>query len=134
VRMGSFVVTVDDGTGAPAASLLASVATAIEAVRPAGSSFSVRAPSPVAATIVLSVATLAGAAHGDVAAAVRLAVIGFVNALPIGATLTWSRLAQIAYDASPYVANVTGVTLNGGTADLAPASFGVVKAGTVTVA
>ena len=132
-RMGAFTVTVDDGSGAPAPSLLASVAAAIEAVRPAGSSFAVQPPVLLPATIVLSVATVAGAVHGDVAATVRLAVIGFVNGLPIGAPLAWSRLAQVAYDASPLVANVTGVTLNGAAADLVPPPSGVVKIATVTV-
>lgn len=133
-NMGSFVVTVDDGTGAPATSLLASVATAIEAVRPAGSSFNVRAPSVQQADIALAVATAPGAVHADVVTTVRQAIIDFINALPIGVPLAWSRLAQVAYDASSAVTNVTGVTVNGATADLAPAASGVVKAGNVTVA
>lgn len=133
-RMGSFVVTVDDGTGAPATSLITSVATAIEAVRPAGSSFSVRGPSVQQADIAFSVQTAAGAVHADVAASVRLAIIDFINALPIGAALAWSRLAQVAYDSSTAVVNVTGMTVNGGTSDLTPPASGVVKAGSVTVA
>jgi uncharacterized phage protein gp47/JayE len=132
-RMGAFTVTVDDGSGAPSDSLLASVAEAVEAVRPAGSSFAVQGPAVIAADIALSVATAPGAAHGEVAATVRAAVLLYVNALPIGAALAWSRLAQLAYDASPSVANVTAVTVNGAGADLAPPAWGVVKAVTVTV-
>ena len=45
-RTGNFVVTVDDGSGAPSSSLLQLVTTAVEAVRPLGSTFtSVRHPS-----------------------------------------------------------------------------------------
>ena len=57
----------------------------------------------------------------------------FVDALPIGAPLPWSRIAQLAYDASPQVANVTAVLLNGATADLTPPPSGVIKAAPVTV-
>ncbi len=45
-----------------------------------------------------------------------------------------SRLAQLAYGASATVSNLSGLLLNGGTADLVPGLFGVVRAGTVTVA
>jgi len=41
-QMGSFVVTVDDGSGDPPPSLLTTVATAVEAVRPVGSSYACR--------------------------------------------------------------------------------------------
>ena len=44
-RMGSFVVTVDDGSGSPSTALLSTVQTAIDAVRPVGSIFSVRPPT-----------------------------------------------------------------------------------------
>ena len=53
---GSFVVTVDDGSGTPSATLLATVATAIEAVRPVGSTYAVRPPTTVQAAISLTVA------------------------------------------------------------------------------
>jgi len=52
----------------------------------------------------------------------------------IGQALSYSRLAQVAYDASPGITNVTGVTLNSATADLAATSQQVVKSGTVSVA
>ena len=42
--MGHFVVTVDDGTGGPSASLLATVQQAVDAIRPVGTSFAVQGP------------------------------------------------------------------------------------------
>ena len=57
-----------------------------------------------------------------------------IAGLPVGATLSYTRLAQLAYGASGSVTNLSGLLLNGGTADLVPALFGVVRAGTVTVA
>ncbi len=130
---GSFVVTVDDGTGAPPSALLTAVATAIEAVRPLGSVWTVVPPNVTHATIDMTITTGATLSHAAVAATVAAAVTSFVNALPVGAALPWSRLAQVAYDASASVANVSAVTLNGGTLDIVPGPGGVVKAGTVTV-
>ena len=131
---GCFVVTVDNGTGAPPPALLDAVAAAIEPVRPLGSVWTVVAPGVATVTVAMSITTAAGAAHAAVAASVAVAITGFVNALPVGAALPWSRLAQVAYDASAQVANVTGVLLNGGTADVVPGAGGVVKCGSVTVA
>jgi len=61
------------------------------------------------------------------------ALESYIDALPIGVPLPYTRLAQVAYGASPSVTNVSALTLNGGTADLAPNDFGVVKAGAVVV-
>ena len=130
---GCFVVTVDDGSGTPPAALLAAVGTAIEAVRPLGSLWTVVPPSVTKANVSMTITTAAGAAHASIAASVAAAVTGFVNALPVGAPLPWSRLAQVAYDASASVTNVTNVLLNGAAADLAPGAGGVVKAGGVLV-
>jgi uncharacterized phage protein gp47/JayE len=131
---GCFVVTVDNGSGAPPAGLLTAVSGAIEAVRPVGSIWTVRPPTVSPASATLSITTAAGASHADAVAAVTAAITQFINALPVGAALRWSRLAQVAYDASDAVTNVTGVRLNGGTDDLAPGRFAVVKSSSVTVA
>jgi hypothetical protein len=64
---------------------------------------------------------------------VATALTTYIDALPIGTALPYTRLAQVAYGASPFVANVSSLTLNGGIADLVPSAFGVVKAGTVAV-
>lgn len=130
---GCFVVTVDNGTGAPPAALLAAVGSAVNAVRPVGSLWTVQPPVVNTANVSLTIATPASASHAMVAAQVAAAVTAFVNALPVGAALPWSRLAQVAYDASASVQNVTAVLLNGATADIVPGPSGVVKAGSVVV-
>ncbi len=133
-QMGSFVVAVDDGSGAPPAALLAAVGTAIAAVRPLGSLWTVVPPVVSTARVSMSVTTSPGAVHASVAQQVSAAIATFIDALPLGATLPWSRLAQVAYGASAQVGNVTNVLLNGSTMDIAPGPGGVVKAGNVTVA
>jgi phage-related baseplate assembly protein len=130
---GCFVVTVDDGSGAPPSALLTAVANAIELVRPIGSVWTVVGPTVTTANVSMTITTLPTVVHATVTAQVGAALSAFIDALPVGAPLRWSRLAQVAYDASASVTNVTTVLLNGASADIVPAANGVVMAGSVTV-
>jgi uncharacterized phage protein gp47/JayE len=130
---GVFVVAVDDGSGTPPQSLLDQVAQAVEPVRPVGTSFSVVPPTLVAATVSMVLAVQPAYDPAVVIAAVQNALLLFINALPVGAALPYSRLAQIAYDASPGVTNVSAIGLNGTTNDLVPGAAGVVRTSAVLV-
>jgi uncharacterized phage protein gp47/JayE len=132
-QLGHFVVTVDNGTGAPPTWLLSEVQQAVDAVRPVGSSFAVQGPIVTEANISLTLTTAAGALHQDVVAAVAGAIEGYIAGLGIGETLNYTRLAQLAYAASASVSNVSSLLLNGGVGDLVPSVFGVVRSGTVAV-
>lgn len=131
---GYFYVVVDDGTGSPGSTFLSNVSNAIDAVRGVSIRFGVFAPVVVTANAGMTITTAAGYDHNAVVALVVAALRNYINALTLGQTLTYSRLAQVAYDASPGVTNVTAVTLNGGTADVSATSQQVIKAGTLTVA
>lgn len=131
---GYFYAVIDDGTGAPGSTLLSTANNAIDAVRPFTVAFGVFAPVVVTANVGMTITTASGYDHTATALLVKAAVQNYINALSLGQTLTYSRLAQVAYDASPGVTNVTAVTLNSGTSDLAATSQQVIKAGTVTVA
>ncbi len=131
--LGSFLVTVDDGSGAPSSSLIAAVAAAVEAVRPLGALYAVQAPVVIPADVSLSVTLVDGAVAGTVRAAVAAAITDHINTLGLGAALAWSRLIQVAHEASPLVAAVSAVLVNGGAADLVPGPGGVVKPGAVVV-
>lgn len=132
-RMGHFVVTVDDGSGSPPSSLLDTVAAAVDAVRPLGSTFSIQAPTVTTANVTLTIGVSSAAQKAQIVGPVAAAISGWIDALPIGAALPISRIAQLAYDASPFVTNVSAVVVNGATADLQPSPSGVVKAGVVAV-
>lgn len=132
-NQGYFYVVVDDGSGAPPSPLLNSVGNAIDLVRPVGSSFGIFAPVLLTANISMTITTDVGYTHATVVSQVAAALAAYVNALPLGATLRYTRLAQIAYDTSPGVINVTVVLLNAGTADLAATAKQIIKAGTVVV-
>ena len=131
--LGSFVVTVDDGSGSPPASLLASVTAAVDAIRPLGSTFTVQPPTVLSANVSLTVTLAASATLADVAAPISSAVTTWIASMPVGATLPISRLVQLAFAASPSVVNVSSVLINGATADLVPAATGLVMSGTITI-
>lgn len=133
-QYGYFYVVVDDGTGYPTGSFLSTVSNAIDAVRPFTSTFGVFAPIVLTANIAMTITTAAGYDHTATALLAKTAIQNYINALVLGQSLSYSRMAQVAYDASPGITNVTGVTLNSATADLAATSQQVIKAGTVAVA
>jgi len=132
-RIGSFVVTVDDGSGYPPPSLLSTVFASIDAVRPIGSIFAVQPPTVIQANISLTISVAPGVTVAAVVTAVTAAVTDYVNSLSINEALPLTRLAQVTYDASRAVTNVTLLRVNGGTIDLASEGGSVIKAGTVTV-
>ena len=130
---GSFIVTVDDGTGSPSSALMSAAAAAIEAVRPIGAIYTVKAPTIVVANVALVVRVAPGAVGGMVRDRVANAIASYINTLGLGAPLVWSRLIQVAYDETASVIGVGDVLANGAATDLDPGTGGVVKAGTVVV-
>jgi uncharacterized phage protein gp47/JayE len=130
---GYFYVVVDDGSGSPPAPLLATVSAAIDAVRGCGLQFAVFAPVPITAAVAVTVTAASGYSHAAVAGAVQGAILGYIDALPVGASLSWSRLYQIIYAASPGVATVTALTVNGGTSDVIATPQQAVIAGLIGV-
>jgi uncharacterized phage protein gp47/JayE len=132
-QLGHFVVTVDDGSGSPPPNLLATVQQAVEAVRPVGTSYAVQGPVVQPANIEVTIITAAGASHTSAVTAVENAFESYIAGLAMGTTLYYTRLAQLAYDASSSVIGLSGLLLNGATGDLVPPLFGVVRSGTMTV-
>lgn len=132
--MGSFVVTVDDGSGNPSATLLSSVRAAVDEVRPVGSVFAVMPPTVVPAAIALSIDVALPSSAASTTANVVGALATLVSQLPMGGLLPLSRLAQVAYTADQNVSNVTGMSINGVAADLAlpPTVVATLSAITVT--
>ncbi len=126
---GSFVVTLDDGTGFPSSGLIAAVAAAVDAVRPVGTTFAVLPPAVLYANIALTLTN----SDAKSASAISAAIAAYVANLPIGTSLPLSRIAQLAYAAAPAVTNVSAITLNAATNDLTPSSRTVLKPGTIVV-
>ena len=133
VHVGNFVVTVDDGSGTPPGSLLAEIYSAVDAVRPVGTTFAVLPPQVVPAAVALTLQTQPGSDSSGVSAAVSAQITAWVQALGIGASLPVSRIAGLAYATDPAVVNVTLISINGGPYDLAPPANGVVRLAVLVV-
>lgn len=133
-QLGYTTIVVDDGMGYPPSQLLTNVGNAVNLIRPLGSSFSVHAPTVITAAVVMAITTGTGYAHASVTAIVQTALSAYINALPMGATLSYTKIAQVAYEASPGVVSVTtGYTLNGGSADMSATAVQVIKVSSVSV-
>lgn len=127
-QYGYFAVVVDDGSGAPSSQLLQAVSSAIDAVRPITSTFGVVGPYKLNAVVNLTITTPA-ASHATLTAQVAAALVAYINSLPLGQSLPYTRLAQVAYDTSPLVTNVTGVSLSTNNGVSNGITYGSVNAG-----
>lgn len=131
---GYFYAVVDDGSGAPSGAFLVSAGAAIESVRGFTTRYGVFAPVLVAANVGMTITTAPSVTHSVVVAQVTAAIQAYISKLSLGQILPYTQLAAIAYGVSPAITNVSGVLLNGGTADLAATNKQVIRPGTVTVA
>ena len=123
------------GTGASSA-LITSATAAINATRSAGISFACIGPSIVPVNAVATIAVTPGFLSASVIAAVQAAYTAFVNGIGLNATTgsTTCSLAKVyaALLLVPGVDDVTGLTLNGGTADIVAPFANQLVAGTGT--
>jgi uncharacterized phage protein gp47/JayE len=129
---GNFVAYVDDGTGYPSSPLLAEVSAAVDAVRGLTISYNIQPPTVISAAVVMTIVAAPGYTSSNLTGPVATALTAFINGLGMGVALPYSRLAQVAYGVTG-VANVTGVTLNSGTADIGGAQGDSVHVGSLTI-
>lgn len=132
-KSGFFYVVADDGTGMPSSDLINAVTAAIDRVRPLGIEFAVYSPTVIDAIVSMTVTVDATYNAATVRGQVGAALQQYINTLPLGSGLRYTRLAQIAWDASPGVINVSNVLLNSSTSDIAAAAYNVVKPSSVAV-
>ncbi|MCH9267724.1 baseplate J/gp47 family protein [Pantoea ananatis] len=130
---GYFYAVVDDGSGAPTSTFLGQAYAAIEAVRGFTVTFGVFPPSVMTANVALTITTDPSANHSTIVAMVQAAIQQYIASLSLGQLLAYTQLVKVAYAASPLVTNVTSLTLNSGTSDLAASPQQVIRAGTVQV-
>jgi uncharacterized phage protein gp47/JayE len=132
-HIGYFYVVIDDGSGAPSSDLLTTIRNAVDTARGFTINFGVFGPVVVTANVSMHLVLAPGYLSGPIIAAVQAAITAYTSSLSLGVGLNWSRLSQIAYDASPAVVNVNSVLLNSATVDIAATAKQVIKPGTVTV-
>lgn len=108
------------------------VYSAIDLIRPLGSTFGVFAATQITANVAVSVTAASGYTHSQVAAAIQTALQNFIAAIPLGQSLLWSQLYSVIWGVAG-VATATSLTLNGGTSDLTATAQQTIVAGTITV-
>ncbi len=132
-QVGALLVIVDDGTGYPSADLLSDVASAVDAVRPIGTTFAVVPPQVLTVNVSLT-AEFASANDATVGIpSIQNYVASYLNDLPVGRTASVTRVAQHAYRAGSGLQNITDIGLNGASTDVIPAPLTVIKAGQIVV-
>ncbi len=132
-QLGNFVIIADDGSGYPSSTLLSMIQQAVDMVRPVGSTFAVFAPTVTRVDISLTVSTVDWITKSVVTPLITSAITAYVNALPVGAPLPASRVAQITYMVSSNISNVTAILLNGQASDITVQPSGMIKTGTIVI-
>ncbi|AMG57767.2 baseplate J/gp47 family protein [Pantoea vagans] len=130
---GYFYAVVDDGSGTPSSTFISQAYSAIDAVRGFTVSFGVFPPSVVTANVALVITTDSSGNHATIVALVQAAIQKYIASLSLGQLLAYTQLVKVAYGASSLVTNVTSLTLNSGTADIAASAKEVIRAGTISV-
>jgi hypothetical protein len=153
-KPGQFVVIVDDGSGSPPSSLLTSIYNAVNAVTGFTIQATVIGVTDTTINVGMTIVTQADADHAADASTVQAALTTFLNGLSLNAyptnasgqpsgvltgnetaTISLTRLAQVAYDATSDVVNVptSSITINSVNADLTLSLPNIPRAGTITV-
>jgi hypothetical protein len=118
IQFGNMLIIVDDGTGSLSDTLLSSLSLAIAAVRPVGASFSIQPPLILQVQISLSIVLPSTLSVPATQSQLQPAIESYINSLPIGGTLSATRISQLAYWTVPQIINISNVVLNGQGADL----------------
>ena len=106
---------------------MAAAADAVNTYRAFGVRVGVFGATRLLANVQMTVAVDPAYDQAKVTSAIEAALTVYIDGWGWGVPLRFTRLEQIAYDASPGVTNVTAVTLNGGAVDLIPTPGQTVK-------
>jgi uncharacterized phage protein gp47/JayE len=131
--VGHFTVTIDDGSGNPPASLLSLIYAAIDAVRPIGSTFSVIGPTVTVINITATIVAAANINQPSLFGPIITALDDYLDTLPIGTDISFTRIITVIYGSVSGIANVTNLLINGSASDIAIGPSGVAKAGSVVL-
>lgn len=133
VRKGYFFVVIGDN---PSPTLLQSVFNAVDATRACGIEFEVQADIATGVNISITIKKSADADAAFVQGAVTKAISLYIADLPIGGTLYYNNLYQVALDATDndgQIITASNLLVNGGTSDITADTEHQITLGTLTV-
>jgi uncharacterized phage protein gp47/JayE len=128
-----FYIIVDDGTGDPPPLLLDAVYNAVYVYRACGVQFDIFPPIIVNATVTGDIVVDPQYDATQIATDCVNALETYLNLIPIGESLVYTRLIQIIYNVSPGIIDIQNLLLNGGTSDLIVTPKDAIKPTTVTI-
>lgn len=134
-RKAYFYALVDDGTGFPTSDLLTSAGAALDRSHAAGLEFAVYAPTVVTIAVTADLVFADGTSDTQIAQAIAdamAAIADYLNTLPIGQNVYWSKVWQVIQDSSEDIVELTGLLVAGGSVDVVMTVNQVAKAGTLT--
>lgn len=132
-RNGYFYVVVDDGSGTPTDALITAAGVQVEAVRPLCASYGVFPPVITKVSVSMRIVSKTGFDHNTVIGNVGDAVAKYINTLPLGQSLYYTKVMQVAFNADEGVQDILNYTLNGGVIDIVATNKNVIKTDTVVV-
>ncbi|MGH8218986.1 MAG: baseplate J/gp47 family protein [Steroidobacteraceae bacterium] len=132
-ELGYFYAVVNDGSGDPPDGFVSAASNAIEATRPIATVYGVFRPSIVEVAIALTITAAAGYTKSALQPIVQAAIEEYIDGLTEGAGLPWSKIADLAWDASAGVANVSAWTINSATADITVTGQQIIRYSAVVV-
>lgn len=117
-KPGFFFVILDNGTGSAPTPLIDSVRQIVEGVRGLTIGFDIYAVVAVNVTITAQIKVDPAFDESSIITKAETALGNYINGLKIGEGLPYTRVAQVIYNVSPGITDVTAIVLNGGTSDL----------------
>lgn len=142
-QLGYFYVVATDGTPSPSATFLSKVAVAVLAYDGFTIRFDVKAPENLTANISATISVPAQYTTPDYQQAIQQAVSSalttYIDLIPFGETLFYTRIAQIIYNTMQQLfpadisdINVSNILLNGATNNLNSTKKQIMRPGTLT--
>lgn len=133
-KLGYFYAVIDNGSnGTIPSDLIDSTRDNVDAVRGLTIRFEIFGRTIVTANVVAQIIVDSHYNSALLISGAITALQNYINTLPVGIPLRYTRIAQVIYNSSPGITDVTAVTLNGSTSDLTVTNLQAVKAGTVSV-
>jgi len=119
-QYGMNSIFIDDGSGDPPDSLIASILEKINAVRGLSIQNGVYAATPLTANMTLTVEIDPAFNQAQVIEAITFSVTNYVGLLNVGQPIIFTKLYQLIYQASSGVIEASNLLINGVAADLVP--------------
>jgi uncharacterized phage protein gp47/JayE len=135
--LAGFTVVVDDGSGNIPSPTLTAVHNAVDAVRAAGISFEVHAPTDIAIGVTVTVTAAAGFSDPQVSTAVTAAIDTYILSLGVAVSVNYVTMANVIQNAQINGVNCvfaqTNLLVNGSNVNIGITDTQLARPGTIVI-